>query len=149
MIALLLTLTLTTTVTPGADLAYLGALLCGESCGMNQEAMSLVAENLALDYLEHGRPWLRRRWYAPLKYNEAATEIMRAVLELEVFRACRLVGNGNDADYWRANGYLPPDAVPDYEWTAHGMTVAAFGCVRRKALIKRFDQLECIDRCPQ
>lgn len=32
MISLLLTLIITTTVTP--DVEYLGALLCGEACGM-------------------------------------------------------------------------------------------------------------------
>ena len=131
MFGLLLAVVITTTTTPDADVEYLGALLCGETCGMPVEAQAFVAESLAYDYLAHGRLWLRGRWYAPLKGNEQATELMRAALELEAFRVCRLVGNGRDADYWRAGGYIAPDAVPDYEWQSHGMTVAAFDCARR------------------
>lgn len=147
MTTLLLILTITTTVTPDADLAYLGALLCGEACGMPEPALQLVSESIAIDYLEHGRYWLDGRWYAPLKPNERATEIMRATLELETFRACRLVGNAGDVEYWKANGYLETDAQPDYEWTAHGMTVAAFGCVRRAARVRPVWSCEG-DGCP-
>lgn len=147
MIALLLTLIITTTVTPADDVAYLGALLCGEACGMPDQALQLVAESIAVDYIEHGIHWLPRRWYARPKPNEHATDIMRQTLELETFRACRLVGSGSDWIYWSENGYLPPDAVPDYLWQAHGMTVAAFGCVERAARVRPVWSCEG-DKCP-
>jgi len=79
MIPLLITLIITTTVTPDADLQYLGALLCGETCGMPRAAQQLTAETLVYDYLEHGRHWLPRRWYAPLKECEGCVEIVRDV----------------------------------------------------------------------
>lgn len=147
MIHLLLALVITTTVTPDSDIDYLGSLLCGESCGMGREAMQLVSESIVIDYLEHGRHWLDGRWYAPLKPNKQANEIIRETLELEVFRACRLIGNGKDWLYWSENNYLPRDAVPDYIWTNRGMTLAAFDCVYRAARIRPV--WECNDNlCP-
>lgn len=144
MFSLLLTLT----VTPATDPAYLGGLLCGEACGMGAQAQQLVAENIAYDYLAHGRHWLPSRWYAPPRANKQAVEIMRGALRLETFRVCRLVGNGRDVDYyWRANGYLPPDATPDYEWQSRGMTVAAFDCSWRARPVRVLWSCEG-DGCP-
>lgn len=45
MLGLLFAVVITATVTPDADVEYLGALLYGETCGMPVEAQSLVAEN--------------------------------------------------------------------------------------------------------
>jgi len=148
MISLLLAIVITTTVTPNADLQYLGGLLCGETCGMPREAQQLTAETLAYDYLEHGIHWLPRRWYAPLKLCKSCIEIIRKTLELPVLRQCRLVGSGYDVDHWRAGGYIALDAVPDYSWTAHGMTVAAFDCVERKAPARLTWECEG-ERCPR
>jgi len=148
MIPLLITLIITTTVTPDADLQYLGALLCGETCGMPRAAQQLTAETLVYDYLSHGRHWLPRRWYAPLKPCEACVEIVREVLELSALRQCRLVGSGDDVLTWRAGGYIAPDARPDYEWTAHDMTVAAFDCVARPAPVRAAWECEG-ERCPR
>jgi len=148
MIPLLLTLIITTTVTPDADLEYLGALLCGETCGMPRAAQQLTAETLVFDYLEHGRHWLPRRWYAPLKPSKLATEIVRDALKKPALRQCRLIGNGNDVLFWRAGGYIAQDAVPDYLWIAHGMTVAAFDCVEREARVRVVWECEG-ERCPR
>jgi len=148
MIPLLLTLIIITTVTPDADLKYLGALLGGETCGMPRAAQRLTAETMVFDYLERGRHWLPRRWYAPLKPCEGCVEIVRDVLELTVLRRCRLVGNGDDVLTWRAGGYIASDAVPDYEWSARGMTVAAFDCVTKKAPVRVVWECEG-ERCPQ
>jgi len=41
MISLLLALVITTTITPDADLEYLGGLLCGETCGRKNEQCNL------------------------------------------------------------------------------------------------------------
>lgn len=147
MLGLLLAIVITTTATPDADVEYLGALLCGETCGMSVQAQAFVAESLAYDYLAHGRHWLPRRWYAPPKPNERTMEIMRDVLELETFRVCRLVGNRWDVDFWRAGGYIAPDAEPDYLWQSHGMTVAAFDCAWRARPVRMLWSCEG-DSCP-
>jgi len=148
MIPLLLTLVVTLTITPDADLEYLGALLCSECCGMPREAQQLTAETLVYDYLEHGRHWLPRRWYAPLKPCDNCVEIIRETLELSVLRQCRLVGSARDVEFWRAGGYIAPDAIPDYEWNAHNMTVAAFDCRLREAPVRLAWECEG-ERCPQ
>lgn len=147
MIALLI---LTIIITPTeSDLEYMGALLCGETCGMPRAAMEFVAGQLRHDWYSMGTRGLTRRWYAPLKPSRAATRIVREAFENEAVggERCRLVGNARDVIYWSENGYLPPDAVPDYHWESRGMSVSAFDCVWRRFQVRRW---KCEgDACPQ
>ena len=148
----IITITITSPVPTDADLAYMGALLCGEACGMPQGAMQLVADNIAFNYTEHGTHWLRTRWYAPLRSNDAATEMMRKTLMRATLEGqgspylwCRLVGSKADKAYWLEHGYV--EAEPDFTWSVRELEVNAYDCRWRMPVVRRW---ECEgDGCPQ
>lgn len=113
-----------------ADLEHMAAVVCGEACGMPLAAQRLVAENVRRDWYRLGTERLYTRWHA---YKEAGANIdlLRQVFaEPYRFPKCKLVGSKTDAVYWKANGYLPPDAVPDFSWAVLDgrYEVNAFGC---------------------
>ena len=126
---LLLTLVITLTVPSESDIAYIAALACGESCGMPRTAQEMVIANILYDHAEHGRDWLRTRWYAPLKPNARVETLVRSVVERlrrgERWPRYRLIGSARDRVYWLEHGYVTGE--PDAQWVAHGMEVNCFG----------------------
>ena len=147
---LLLTLVITLTVPSPSDAAYIAALACGESCGTPRQAQELVIANILYDHAEHGRGWLRTRWYAPLKPNAKVEALVWSVVERlrnRQWPRCALLGSIGDEIYWKANGYLPADAVPDFAWDAGSMGVRVFGCWYPVVV---FAPTECTgELCPQ
>lgn len=150
MLILLITVTLTLPQPTDADLNYMGALLCGETCGMGRECMEFVASQLRHDwYLMGGTHRLDDRWYAPLKPNREATRIVRDAFKGNAIggERCRLIGNSHDVIYWSRNGYLELGAVADYYWESGGMSILAFDCSWREYRIVRWT---CEgERCPR
>lgn len=143
---LILTLVITLTLS-SPDASYIAALACGESCGMGQEPLELIIANLLYDQAEHGTDWLPRRWYALPRYNTGVEALVWDVLDNPTWPQCRLIGSIKDELYWKANGYLDANAVPDFAWDAGGLGVRAFGC---RAVQMVFAPVECVrERCPE
>jgi len=127
---LLLTIIITLTIPSESDAAYIAAIACGESCGMQTSAQELIIANLLYDAADHGTGWLPTRWYAPLKPSAKVEALVWSVVEKLArgvrWRRCRLIGSARDRVYWLEHGYA--EGEPDLTWGARDMEVNAFGC---------------------
>lgn len=107
-----------------AEMQYMGYIVNGEVGGMGWEANVFVATQLRYDWYNLSRQGraafdLGSRWYAYKEENSdlAYRAVLFAFSRDPIYPRCRLIGSRWDTEYWKANGYLPSDAVPDFSWS--------------------------------
>lgn len=135
----ILIITITLTMPTSTDYANMGAILCGEACGMGDEPMAFVANNLYYDW--YTMDDLSTRWYA-WKPNNDATRMMRQVFrDGPEWPRCKLVGSRGDAAYWRKHGYVEPGAVADYSWGVGEYEVNGFDCYWPRVVWEKHERI--------